>query len=223
MCAEIAKAIAALIVGLALAYFGLRLYFRQKEYEIVKQRYLENSLDIIAGELENISSAFSHNWARCLDILKEYRDAPEIFNRSHLTQGFLELSGSKFNRAAHHRLKVLTGSDIFWRTYQLALSRHMALNSVVVNEIPLAIQAQLDGNVAATPQAIVDHSFAELKPMNEQSDHFATLHNALHRLSTELEKERLSFNKVHKFSKRSAVQSLVKELSDFYAMDLESD
>lgn len=220
MCAEIVKAVITLIVGLALAYFGLRLYFRQKEYEIVKQRYLENSLDIIAGELESISSTFSHNWARCLDILKEYRDAPQMFNRSHLNQGFLEVSASRFNRAAHHRLHVLTGSDIFWSVYQLALSRHMALNSVVVNEIPHAIQAQLDGNISAEPQEIVDQAMVELKPMNEQSDHFATLHNALHRLSTELERDRLSFKTVHKFAKRQAVKAIVNEISVFYADDL---
>lgn len=223
MCAEISKAIVTLIVGLALAYFGLRLYFRQKEYEIVKQRYLENTLDIIAGELESISSTFSHNWARCLDVLKEYRDAPKLFNRLHLTQGFLELSGSRFNRAAHHRLHVLTGSDIFWNVYQLALSRHTALNSVVVNEVPQAIKAQLDGSIDAPPQEIVDQALIELKPMNEQSDHFATLHNALYRLSTELEKDRLSFKKVHTFSKRQTVSAIVKEVSDFYAKDLEVD
>jgi uncharacterized membrane-anchored protein YhcB (DUF1043 family) len=86
MQAELMKAGITLIVGLALAYFGLRIYFRQREYELVKQRYLEQSLDVISGDLEAISSAFNHNWAHCLNILKEYRDAPGTFDQAHLSQ-----------------------------------------------------------------------------------------------------------------------------------------
>lgn len=203
-----------------MAYFGLRLYFRQKEYEIVKQRYLEQSIDVISGELESISSAFSHNWARCLDLLKEYRDAPQLFEKEKLNRGFLKLNGAQFNRVAHHRLQVLTGSQIFWQIYQLALSKHLGLNSIVVNEIPHAIKAQIEGNTSVTSDQLVDAASIQLKPMPQASDHFAPLHQAMVQISRLLECERLSFDKVDSFAKKSAVIKIVRDISEHYATDL---
>ena len=217
MQAELIKAGTTLIVGLALAYFGLRIYFRQREYELVKQRYLEQSLDIIAGDLEAISSAFSHNWARCLDILREYRDAPGTFEQAQLSRGFLDLGSFKFNRIAHLRLQALTGSDVFWNAYQLALSRHMALNSLVVIEVPHAIRAQLNGKLQATSDEVVAEAMKELEHLTEKSDHFATLQNALHNLSALLERESLSFKRVAEFAKKPRVVVLIKQVGDFYA------
>ncbi len=223
MLAEATKLLGSLGVGVLLAYFGLRLYFRQKEYEIVKQRYLEQSLDVISGELESISSAFNHNWARCLELLKEYRDSPQLLDTAKLARGFLALNGTQFNRAAHHRLQVLTGSQIFWQVYQLALSRHLGLNSVVVNEVPHAIKAQLDGNTNATSDQLVESAMLELKPMPEESDHFAPLHESLQNISRLLEREQLSFDKVGNFAKKPAVVRIVRDIAEFYASDLKDD
>ena len=220
---EATKLLGTLGVGVLLAYFGLRLYFRQKEYEIVKQRYLEQSLDIICGELESISSVFNHNWARCLELLKEYRDSPQIFETAKLGRGFLAMNGTQFNRVAHHRLQVLTGSQIFWQIYQLALSQHLGLNSVVVNELPHAIKAQIEGNTNATSDQLVDSAMIELEPMPQASDHFAPLHQAIVQLSRLLECEQLSFDKVATFAKKPAVMRIVKDISEHYASDLRGD
>ena len=223
MLAEATKLLGALGVGVLLAFFSLRLYFRQKEYEIVKQRYLEQSLDVISGELESISSVFSHNWARCLELLKEYRDSPELFDTEKLTRGYLPLSGTQFNRTAHYRLQVLSNSEIFWQVYQMALSRHLGLNSIVANEIPHAIKAQLDGKTTATSAEMVEAMMVELKPMTEKSDHFAPLHTALLKMSRQLECEQLSFATVGNFAKKAPVMNIVKELSAFYASDINDD
>ena len=40
-------------LGLA-AMIGSRTYFRQKDYELAKQRYLEQGLDVVAGDLPPI-------------------------------------------------------------------------------------------------------------------------------------------------------------------------
>ena len=220
MLAEITKLLGTLGVGILLAYFGLRLYFRQKEYEIVKQRYLEQSLDVIAGELESLSSTLNHNWARCLVLLKEYRDSPHLFEVQKLQTGFLDLHGTHFNRSAHHRLQVLSGTDVFWRVYQLALSRHLGLNSVAANEIPHAVKAQLDGNANASVEQIVEVAMQELKPMPRESDRFAPLHSALVQLSRLLERERLSFDKVETFARKPEVVQIVRDISAHYASDL---
>lgn len=220
---EAVKLLGTLGIGALLAYFGLRLYFRQKEYEIVKQRYLEQSLDVISGELESISSAFNHNWARCLELLKEYRDTPQLLETAKLSRGFLSLNGTQFNRTAHHRLQVLTGSPIFWQIYQLALSKHLGLNSVVVNEIPHAIKAQIEGNANVTSDQLVESAMIKLEPMPQASDHFAPLHQAMVQLSRLLECEHLSFDKVDSFANKPAVRRIVEEISEHYEADFKDE
>jgi len=209
-------------VGLLLAFAGLRLYFRQKEYELVKQRYLDQCLDIVLAELDETAGAFLHNWSRCIEIVREFRDSPENFDKDHLVEGFLPFRGTRLNQTAHHRLKVLTGSDVFWRLYQLALSRHTWMNAAVSREIPQAISEYLAGRMKVNRDTIVEAAVAELKPMTPKSDRFAMLQNALLRIAAELEKSRLSFDEIGAFSNRTEIKKIVAEMNKYYADDLKS-
>jgi hypothetical protein len=109
---------------------------------------------------------------------------------------------------------------VFWDVYQLALSRHMALNSFVVIEIPHAVRAQLNSELQATATDVVAEAMKEMEHLTEKSDHFAVLQNALHNLSSILERENLSFKRITAFAKKPAVVALIKWISDFYADDL---
>ena len=203
-----------------LAYFGLRIYFRQKEYEIVRQRYLEQSLDIVAGELEEITAVFLHNWARSLELVKELRDGPDNFDRSHLAQGFLEFKGSRLNYAAHHRLKLLANSKIFWDCYQLALSRHMGMNTVAAKEIPHVLSEYVGGRLPGSEVSeIVEKAFQVLKSMPSVSDKYAVLREAIQIVSWELERSSLSFAQVEEFGTRPTIRDLVRRLEEQYSSE----
>jgi hypothetical protein len=223
MQAEAARAIATLIIALVVAYVGLRIYFRQKEYELVKQRYLEQALDIICGDLAALSNAFGHNWSRCLQVVRAYRDVPQTMDPSEVFIGFVPLGSSNFNAVAHNRLRVLIGSDVFWSLYQLALARYASLNNMVTDEIPRAVQALLNGKIEAKGSEVVDFAQKELKPMMSKSEHFATLAHALHQLSAILERERLSFKMLKKFAERKDVKEIVAGVTKHYAAELSDD
>ena len=220
---EATKAITTLIVALIVAYVGLRIYFRQKEYELVKQRYLEQTLDIICSDLAALSNAFGHNWARCLQVVRAYRDVPQTMDPSEAFAGFVALDSSNFNTVAHHRLTVLIGSNVFWSHYQLALARYASLNNMVTDEIPRAVQAHLSGKFEADQADIVATASKELKPMLSKSEHFATLALALHQLSSILERERLSFGKLKTFAARKDVKGIVSAVTKYYASELSDD
>ena len=214
---EVLRLVSGVVAGLVLAYCGLRIYFLQKEYELVKQRYLDQCVDVVAGELEEITSVLLHNWARSLELVKELRDAPENFDRAHIEQGFLPLRASKLNHAAHHRLKVLVGSQILWDCYQLALSRHMALNAVAAKEIPHAISEYTSGRLPkAQAIEIVNAAINELKPMASKSNEFALLQDAVQRIAWHLERSRLSFKEVETFARIENIVQIVGELEARY-------
>lgn len=220
---EAARAVATLIIALVVAYVGLRIYFRQKEYELVKQRYLEQALDIICGDLAALSNAFGHNWSRCLQVVRAYRDVPQTMDPNEVFTGFVPLGSSNFNTVAHNRLRILIGSDVAWSLYQLALARYASLNNMVTDEIPRSIQALLSGKIEGMGADVVDFAQKELKPMMSKSEHFATLTHALHQLSAILERERLSFKKLKKFAKRKDVNRIVTELTKHYSAELGED
>lgn len=214
---ESLRIVASLLAGLVLAYCGLRIYFRQKEHELVKQRYLDQCLDVVAGELEEITSVLLNNWARSLELVKELRDSPGNFERNHLDQGFLPLRGSNFNHAAHHRLKILIKSQIVWNCYQLALSRHMALNGVAAKEIPHALSEYISGRLPnASSEEIAEASFEQLQPMVNKSNEFVLLQDAIQRIAEHFERSRLSFKDVERFAELDSVRLIVKELEDHY-------
>lgn len=108
-------------VGLG-SFIALRVYFRQKEYELVKQRYLEGSLDLIAAHLESTLGTVSHNWARSMQICKSFRDTGQNFDLEELTKGFLDFDNSKFQQIAHHRLGALIKTQVIWGIFQSALA-----------------------------------------------------------------------------------------------------
>jgi hypothetical protein len=63
-----------LLVVIFTAVIGRWVYFRQKEYELVRQRYLENGIDLIVDHIASALQLFQQNWARSLLLLKIYRD-----------------------------------------------------------------------------------------------------------------------------------------------------
>lgn len=217
---EVVRAISNLIAATIVAAAGLWIYFRQKEYELVKQRYLEQTLDVICSDLASLTDAFGHNWSRCLQIVRAYREVPEHLTANDVLSGFVVLNTSNFNTVAHYRLKVLLGTDEIWSLYQLALARYASLNTIVVEEIPRAVAAHLSGSFEADSAEIVATAEKELKPMMPKSEHFAHLSSALHQISAILERERLSFSKLAKFTKRKDVEQIIGMVRMHYATEL---
>lgn len=218
---ELLRAVLTLAAGAIVARFGLYLYFRQKEYETVKQRYLEQSVDLIAAEFESMARIFSHNWARSLDILKLYRELPgDAFDVAELKSGFLEPGAPNFQRVAHHRLTNLIRSNVVWDVFQLALARHKSLNAKVVTEVPLGIRLHSEGRMTNSREEFLQDSSELLKPLSDESDRFTHLLAALQVIAAELEKSSLRFKEISKFHKRKAVVEVLGKLRSEFAVDL---
>jgi len=221
---ELLRAFLTLVAGLAVARVGLYFFFRQKEYETVKQRYLEQSVDLIASELESITWAFSHNWARALDILRLYRDVPHAdFEPSELKTGFQDFRATNFHQIAHHRLSVLLQSNIIWDLHQLTLSRLKSLNTKVTIEFVQGVRLHHSGSLSASHEDFINESSEFLRPLSDESDRYAHVLRALQVIATELEKSQLRFKDVANFHKRKAVKDAIDELKTHFAEELSRD
>jgi hypothetical protein len=209
--------------GLA-AWIALRLYFRQKEYELIKQRYLEAAVDIVAAEVEQALGVVSHNWTRCLNIVKAFRDEKSDFDVKELEKGFLELDSSRFHRVAHHRIGNLTGSQLIWQIYQLAIAFAGNANTKITKEIPETLRLKLTTNrITSELGDIAAGMFDELKHIDNESHKFACLIRELHALGLMLETQHLNFKSISRFPERAEVKNLLKRLQTEFSDELADD
>jgi hypothetical protein len=208
----------ALFAAALTAWFAVLTYFRQREHELILSRYLEGGLDLLAAEVERVSETFSHNWARCLAILKSYRDLEDQFDVEELSKGFLELQSSKHNIVAHHRLYTLTGAREYWDFYQKAMAYYTTANSVLVKEISEVIRVKLTSDRIDTPHAkIVNHGFSVAKEQDEGSHKYVQLVAELQILSAALESERYLFKNLNKFRNKTEVQESLQRVKGLLA------
>jgi hypothetical protein len=96
------------IIALYIAYrLGIRSYFRQKDYELVRQRYLIDGADEVAANIEYRLSVYRNNWARGLQIIRMFRDVGNQMNLKMLEEGFIAFDQSQFQMRPHHRMEYL--------------------------------------------------------------------------------------------------------------------
>lgn len=206
--------IAALVFG---PWIAMRVYYRQKEYETTKQRYLEGCLDVIAGQLQATLGTVSHNYARCLGLCKAYRDYGDEFDATELSKGFRELDNSKFHQTEHYRLRTLIQSDIAWLFYQAALAYAARADATLSKEIPDALRILSKKEEGARDRETdAEKVISEARTLHDRSFVYATLQSELNALAAILEREKLGKAEVQAFSARPEVIKAVERLQQSY-------
>lgn len=200
----------AVIIGSTIA---LRGYFRQKEYELTKQRYLEEGIDLVEASLKDAIGVLSHNYARSLELCRAFKNLGAKISVAELDKGYIALSAEKFQQIAHTRVSTLTGTALIWEIYQEALADIEHANSVISHEIPNSIRVSLEKG-----EALYNHNnSADLmaKTAREQHDvqfRYQNFFIELHRLGVILERVKMSLKFVAKFQNKKDVQEILEKL-----------
>lgn len=193
--------------------FALWLYFRQKEYELVKQRYLDGGVDVLVAQLEASLGVASHNYSRSLQVVKSFRDTGENFDLKMLSEGFLPLDSSKFSQHANHRIGSLLDSQLVWSIFQSALAHAAISNGKFTIEIPEAIRFKRSTNlITKSEQEMAAIMIADIRQLHDSGFNYAKLISELHYLGRLLETEKLSVAGIAAFSKRREVRQLLTRL-----------
>jgi hypothetical protein len=214
---EYIKALGPVVALLLGPWIAMLVYYRQKEYETTKQRYLEGCLDVLAGQLQVTLGTVSHNYARCIGLCKAYRDYGNDFDIADLSKGFLDLDNSKFYQTEHYRLRTLIQSDIAWSFYQAALAYAASADATLRKEIPDAMRMRCK-NPAGTSSRETDAEkmLSEARNVHDCSFVYATLQHELNALAAILEREKLGKAEVQAFARRAEVKNAVERLQLAY-------
>jgi hypothetical protein len=200
------------------AVIGLYAYFRQKEYELTKQRYLEQGIDVVASAVESLLGTTSHNYARALLLCRHYRENGAKIEPEELTRGFLELDSSRFYQTAHYRVGSLLDDQIIWNNFQNVMVYASTANTLFTQEIPEAVR-----KLAAMPdgerdrKADAEEMAKDVQEKHDEQFAFAGFTHVLHVLSLLLEQTRLSRKAIAKFHLRADVREVVQKLRMAYA------
>jgi hypothetical protein len=200
------------LLGLYIAaMLALRGYFRQREHELVRDRYLIGSIDVVAAELDKAMASFRHNHSRCLKLFQLFRDLDLDFNLEELSKGFSDYTIS-LPMIAHHRLGDLIGTQLIWNLYQAAVAFVVTANGKM-DDLLEVIRLKIDRNrVDASSREIFEDALKALDELDTKSQRYAVLMRALHKIGQMLEQERMTFKRATRFSRRPDLKKLLAEL-----------
>ena len=200
---------------------GVWAYYRQKEYELVQRRYLEEGLDVLISTAESSLNIFSHNWAKSLEHLKMFRDLEDI-EPADMDRGFLDLPDSRFSLTANYRVNAIVNSPTVWFVFQLLISFCQQGCTIARDEIPTALKLKLTSNdIDATREEMVEEATTELVELNSDSQRYHIFIGQMHRIADLFEKQKFSFKNVNKLNDHPVVKDVLKNLEERFADKLE--
>lgn len=204
---------AAVIAAVSTIVVGIITFYRQKEYEAVRQRYLVEGIDVLVASSEHIIGVAKNNWAKCLGALRLYKAGASL-DRRELTEGQLPLSQSQFLSTAHSRVNEIVGSPVIWIVYQLTLSYGQKICWDVDDILKGLETYQAMGENAPSREEASDTAEKILLEMKDSWDPYENFVQELLRLARVLEKQRFSFKTIDKLPNHDVVQSVVANIEE---------
>lgn len=212
----VATILGAILVLVGAPLFGIWVYFKQKEYETIRHRYLDDGIAVIIRQVEYALDVFQYNWARSIYLLKTYRDLgintpPELYN-----SGFISIDKPiSLEASRHYLLREIIGDKVFFDVHQLlAVFLHDADNLFTV-DLCSAIRISLKGGKGSItidpPEKIYEEFIKALEKKDKEGQLFYFLLGNLKMLESLLSKKHYSFKSINKFRDYPEV---IKSISD---------
>jgi len=201
-------------VALALfAYFlGLKAYHHQKEFKLIRKRYLDNTLDLFVAHVENCLSVHRMNWQRGLEILAEFRNAGEMTPLENVTAPIHRIDHANLQIAAAHRLgRLLNGDTTFFAMQQLLVAFVERGACLIQNDLLSAIRKVVDGSIPrqAVPDAVQQYE-ERLRNLNAEATPYYSLLVEAQNIGMEFEKRRFSMKTLNTFYRHHEVSRAVE-------------
>lgn len=205
-CLEALKALAPLAVAVLVAWFASRAYFRQKEFELVRDRHLEGGVDQLGGSFEYALGCIRHNYSRFLQVVKIYRDGGLAAARELAEKNPpLRIEASKIDLASAYRVHTLTREAAFGGALGSLFALANRAENVFVNGLDVSLQA---GETDRLPAEKADKLFDAALELHREAERFTTVLYRLHDLGRLLERKRLSFRELDSFAGSPEVQQI---------------
>jgi hypothetical protein len=197
---------------------GLRAYHLQREYELVRRRYLDEGLDAFAADVEHALGVFKNNWQHSLNVLKHYREMDAAMRRELIDTGWLDVEMSQFRVRPNYRVGTLVGDRVFWNIQQLLFAFVGTTTAFFKDDLGGAVRHAISGGALKGPkQTMIDEYVQQCEKHLDTANRYHILLGEVQAITTEFERKRFTLASVQKFKDREVVKSSVKRLKDAFA------
>jgi hypothetical protein len=223
------KLLVPVIVPLALAVLAYIDFFRRRrneeqarrddrEYELVRKRYLDEGLDQLIGNVQKALTIYQQNWLKAMSLLKQFREFAAEMDRPDVEQ-FAASTLDEMDVRPTHRVRTLVRDDVIWNLVQLLSGFMFSAHFDITQDLAGCINMILDGKVQLkVPKEDMFETYrGKLTALNSRSHKYFIFLSFLHHLSTILERNRFTFESVESFADRDDVKNIVSELHQLEA------
>lgn len=215
---EVAKYVITIITLYVGYRLGLRAYFMQKDYELVRQRYLVEGVDEVAADMEYGLSVYRNNWARGLEIVRMFRDVGEKINLKMLEDGFIVFDQSKFRMRPHHRVECLVGDMVFWKVQQKLAAFVVTVTGHIKEDLCTEIKLNLSCQPEKRKEIVDKYEKLLLETENENWAFYVPLEK-LHDISRHLERTRFTPEEIGQFKNKEFVREAVEVIKQKFFIE----
>jgi hypothetical protein len=213
------KVIIAFFAGWLTYWFGLKKYYKEKEHEMLQQRYLKEGVDNYAKQVEKSLNIFMDNWKLSILLLKMYR---EFGNQVELSYFEKKYQGVKLENIAiitNQKYATLVGGTGQYQYIQLLASFVGEATNFMRSDLYSTIKLQVISNRPVNKE-IIDVGIKKLKELEIESHKYYSLLNESQKIAEELERGKVSLKDVINFHKRKTVIESVQRLEKIFKEEL---
>lgn len=210
--------IAAIVAAVIVSWLGKRAYFRQKEYELIIKRYLEEGIDAISKNVEQSLSIFRYNWWKSIVILHNFENLGKDIHPKLIENPFIEPESSSFELWRHYRLSDIIGDKIFYEAHQLLVvlisKSYGFFQDDLLSTIRVAYNGGRENEIIAPRKKIISEYTRKIEDWGKSAESFYVILEMLQKIASRIEKKHFKFKEIKKYRKDSEIKSSVSSLKE---------
>ncbi len=191
---------------------GLRAYFKQKEFENVRNRYLENGVELVITQIDYILGIQRHNWELMLRTTRQYREQESQVSMEDFFNQFREVNQDNFQLGPIYKTQTLLNDDVLWRAYQAAFAFVSSTNIEIKSDFAGTLNNLLNSPHNADKLGFIQQVEEQAKQNNLKANNFYLILDPLHKLSEIVEDGKHTFKSIHTIHKTKKIKQIVSEL-----------
>lgn len=217
-----------IITALLVYELGKTAYFRQKEYELLTKRYLDEGVDAIAKNVDRSLAVFRHNWWQATVIIKHYRDMgkdvrPELYK----SPGFVAPEPEMFEIWRDYRLKDIVGDQIFNRAHQsldaFLRTSYAFFQDDLTEIVRLSVEGGKEHKITGSRDEAAKLYIAKLMELDKEAKRYYILLGELQRLAKIIQSEQFTSESIQTIQYRAEVHNGVEILKKHFPETPESE
>jgi hypothetical protein len=195
----------AVTVALLARYF----YYRQKEFELLTKRYLEDGTEAVGASVDRSLAIWKHNWTIAQTVVGMIRHRLEIPSEL-LDVKYVCPDPSDYREWADYRLVELVGDGTIHKAHQSLDAFVRTTHAYFQYELHPWAKTLAKGGKDVS-DILAKHA-ALMKRYEGEADRFYGLLDLLQTLSRRIERQRWSFRRLRRLSSDTEIKNVLVQL-----------